>query len=236
MHDRDEDAGLMIWVQSKYFHCRTKRQMWTRRCGAGAFSMVGILIRLLGSAHGNSNYKSMLNYRIVHSVTLFASAFYYRRIQMCKRKHYCSNIGINPNFIVGVHQHLIDFIRSSILVLGATVDITLGTVVDVDDHVPSHHDDRWWPRWWKVIDGVGWWYWVLGSSWPWERGLKTLLENRWPVNILPDKGDQIFDLTAPLSSTTSKAWKQRKPQNSHGRCSLPLKVFKKAQIEQGALK
>ena len=61
---------------------------------------------------------------------------------MCNRKHYCSNIGINPNFIVGVHQHLIDFIRSSILVLGATVDITLGTVVDVDDHVPSHHDDR----------------------------------------------------------------------------------------------
>ena len=118
MHDRDEDAGLMIWVQSKYFHCRTKRQMWTRRCGAGAFSMVGILIRLLGSAHSNSNYKCMLNYRIVHSVTLFASAFYYRRIQMCKRKHYCSNIGINPNFIVGVHQHLIDFIRSSILVLG----------------------------------------------------------------------------------------------------------------------
>ena len=116
MHDRDEDAGLMIWVQSKYFHCRTKRQMWTRRCGAGAFSMVGILIRLLGSAHSNSNYKCMLNYRIVHSVTLFASAFYYRRIQMCKRKHYCSNIGINPNFIVGVHQHLIDFIRSSILV------------------------------------------------------------------------------------------------------------------------
>ena len=61
---------------------------------------------------------------------------------MCNRKHYCSNIGINPNFIVGVHQHLIDFIRSSILVLGGTVDITLGTVVDVDDHVPTHHDDR----------------------------------------------------------------------------------------------
>ena len=179
---------------------------------------------IIGQCSQQSKLQMRASLQNSHLVTLFASAFYYRGIQMCNRN--CSNIGINPNFIVGVHQHLIDFIRSSILVLGATVDITLGTVVDVDDHVPSHHDDRWWPRWWKLIDGVGWWYWVLGSSWPWERGLKTLLENRWPVNILPDKGDQIFDLTAPLSSTTTKAWKQRKPQNSHGRCSLPLKVSK----------
>ena len=223
MHDRDEDAGLMIWVQSKYFHCRTKRQMWTRRCGAGAFSMVGILIRLLGSAHSNSNYKCMLNYRIVHSVTLFASAFYYRRIQMC---NIAAILALIPISLLGSISIWLISLEAQYWYWAATVDITLGTVVDVDDHVPSHHDDRWWPRWWKVIDGVGWWYWVLGSSWPWERGLKTLLENRWPVNILPDKRDQIFDLTAPLSSTTSKAWKQRKPQNSHGRCSLPLKVFK----------
>ena len=42
-------------------------------------------------------------------------------------------IGINPNFIVGDHQHLIDFIRSSILVLGGhIVEISMGTVVDAD--------------------------------------------------------------------------------------------------------
>ena len=47
-------------------------------------------------------------------------------------------IGINPNFIVGDHQHLIDFIRSSILVLGGhIVEISMGTVVDADGDLIS---------------------------------------------------------------------------------------------------
>ena len=139
-------------------------------------------------------------------------------------------IGINPNFIVGDHQHLIDFIRSSILVLGGhIVEISMGTVVDADGDLISSQPWSSWSiliitRWSMASNGdIGYWGHCEAADHG-NGGLKTAC--RKTVDRLIScriKGIKylIWRPARPvvnhhLTGQTLKA--ERKPQNSLGLC------------------